>query len=62
MFLEDIGSAAAAANALDHLLIPVMNGLALAGGRENARSFVVSQSKTRTIETAQSLIESSLIG
>jgi len=52
MFLEDMGGAVAAADAEDHTLVPVMNGLTFAGGGQGADRFVISKRESGTIEPA----------
>ena len=58
MFFKNMGSTAAAADAEDDALVPIMNGLTFAGRGQCAGRFAISQSESRTVESAKSLIES----
>src|SRR5262249_49089395 len=62
MFFEDIRGRAAATNALGYCLVPIMNGTTFAGSRQYAGRLVIGQGEARSIESAQSLIETGCVG
>src|SRR5207302_3338870 len=61
MLFEDIGCAAAAADARDYTLVPIMNGSTFARRGEDAGRLVIGQGESRPVETTQSLIEASQV-